>query len=165
MGDRVIPRDEWAAFLASFTRQHRAWLATVERSGRRESSLVQQRPLIRIDTDCRGDEIKAIRITVGERSRHQETRVDHPRSVRLLRTAAGDRGLEIDDGDECTRVAFRASAFPDQVDGMAPAEETEVRNKPAFSDEPWVKGVALVAAIAGALLVWQWATPFPRGRA
>lgn len=36
---------------------------------------------------------------------------------------------------------------------MAPAEEPEGRNNPPFPDESWVKGVALVAAIAGVFLV------------
>lgn len=123
MPARVIPRAAWGEFLAAFGRQHRAWLASVEGAGGASDRI--ERPLAGITADAPGGRITAIRFAFGGRGTPaSEIRVDDPRVVRLLQTPEGaDRALEIEDSARnCTRLAFRASAFPDEVDGLATGE-------------------------------------------
>ncbi len=122
-----ISRDGWDDFLIAFGRQHRAWLATVERSvyGEHEVEAVEQ-PLADIETEHTGGAVvSAIHILLGPHSAPRvEFRIAQPIAVRVERTQTGaDSALEIDDdGGGRTRVTFRAAAVPEMVDGVAPGE-------------------------------------------
>lgn len=108
---REIPSREWPAFLAKLGREHRAWLATVERSG-----LIQAReePLESISAR------DGIEIRIG----NQAIRVAEPRAVRVEETVEGSaQALEVDDarGGRLT-LRFRVAVAPGALDGMAPGE-------------------------------------------
>jgi hypothetical protein len=111
MSVREIPAREWPTFLDALGREHRAWLATVERSG-----LIQAReePLESISA---GD---GIEIRIGR----QAIRVNQPRAVRVEETAEGaTQALQIDDatGHRLT-LRFRVAVAPGALDGLAPEE-------------------------------------------
>jgi hypothetical protein len=116
-----VARDEWAEFLDSFSRQHRAWLATVERPA--SGSFSDPRPLVAVVPRQDGDGVTAIEIAFGE-SHGDIVRVDNPIQIRVRKTDDGaDRGLDIvDDHGMCTQVRFRAAAVPEMVDGVAPGQ-------------------------------------------
>jgi hypothetical protein len=108
-----IPVQEWDPFLDDFSREHRAWLASVERAhpGAPVRLEVGERPLRSIEADAvRGIEI---------RFEHAAVRIEAPRSLRV--DEAG--GLEIEDwSGERVRLRFRIAAPPGLLDGLAPAE-------------------------------------------
>jgi hypothetical protein len=102
-----VPAREWSDFLESFSLRHRAWLATIEDAGGRIDHGAKPMPLAAVTPEREGPRVRAIEI-----------------SLRLRQTDAGaDRALEIVDGaGHCTRIAFRAAAVPEMVDGVAPGE-------------------------------------------
>jgi hypothetical protein len=111
MSTREIPNREWLPFLENLGREHRAWLATVDRDGRIEA---REEPLESISAH------KGIDIRLGKKSIH----VDEPRSVRIEETAEGAiEALHIEDGAR-RRVSlrFRVAMAPGALDGLAPAE-------------------------------------------
>jgi hypothetical protein len=116
-----IPRERWSEFLDTFSRQHRAWLTTVEPAVRGTDA----RPLRAVEPVRHGGVVAAIDISFAGDSGGDTVRVEHPIALRLCQTDAGaDRAIEItDDQGLCTRVGFRATAPSDMVDGgLAPAE-------------------------------------------
>jgi hypothetical protein len=122
-----VSRPSWNEFLTAFSRQHRAWLATVKRSFRGKEGTVDaiEQPLAEIDAELAGGAVSAIHIRLGSHDEpHTDFRIPHPVAVRVERTEAGaDRALEIVDEDGgCTRMAFRVAAVPEMVDGVAPGE-------------------------------------------
>lgn len=111
MSMREIPARDWPAFLDQLGRDHRAWLATIERSG-----LIQARdePLESISA------VDGIEIQIGR----QVVRVDEPQAVRVEETVEGaTQALQIDDatGGRLT-LRFRVAVAPGALDGIAPAE-------------------------------------------
>lgn len=111
MEHREIPTREWPAFLEKLGREHRAWLATVDRDGRVEAC---EQPLESIAAD------KGIDIRIGSQAIH----VERPQAMRVEETADGDtRALQIDDaaGQRLT-LRFRVAVAPGALDGLAPAE-------------------------------------------
>jgi hypothetical protein len=111
MGLREIPARDWPAFLEELGREHRAWLATVDRAGRIEA---REQPLESIGVD------RGIDIRIGSRAIH----VDEPQAVRVEETPAGAaEALQIDDaaGRRLT-LRFRIAVAPGALDGIAPAE-------------------------------------------
>lgn len=72
MSVREIATREWPAFLDRLGREHRAWLATVERSGRIEA---RDQPLESISA------AQGIDIRIGNNAIH----VDEPHCVRVER--------------------------------------------------------------------------------
>jgi hypothetical protein len=120
-----VPRDQWPEFLETFSRQHRAWLATVEpRLGEAPGSGEEPRPLVAVTSQGDGRRVSAIEIAFAGESAGNVVRVENPSSLRVRKTDEGaDRGLEIVDGEGvCTRVRFRAAANPEMLDGLAPGE-------------------------------------------
>jgi hypothetical protein len=116
-----IPRQRWPEFLNTFSRQHRAWLTTIEPSVRG----VEARPLRAVEPVREGGVVSAIEISFAGDSGGDTVRVDHPVALRLRQTLDGaDRAIEItDDEGFCTRVGFRTSPAPsDMLDGIAPEE-------------------------------------------
>jgi hypothetical protein len=120
-----VPRHEWPEFLETFSRQHRAWLTTVDQpAGDITTSADEPRPLAAVTSEGDGRRVSAIEIAFAGDSHGGVVRVENPTSLRLRKTEEGaDRGLEIvDDEGVCTRVRFRAAAIPEMVDGLAPGE-------------------------------------------
>lgn len=111
MSVREIPTREWPVFLDKLGREHRAWLATVDRSGLVEA---RDQPLESISA------AQGIDIRIGTKAIH----VDEPQSVRVEETAEGaTQALQIDDatGRRVT-LRFRVAVAPGALDGIAPAE-------------------------------------------
>lgn len=116
-----VPVDEWPEFLEAFSRQHRAWLTTVEPS---VGGLGEARPLGAVKPERDGRRISAIEVSFAGDSGADILRIENPMSLRVRQTAAGaDRALEIvDDEGFCTRLGFRAIAKLEMLDGVAPGE-------------------------------------------
>jgi Family of unknown function (DUF5335) len=122
-----VPRNEWPEFLDTFSRQHRAWLTTVDQVAGEinPATDAEPRPLGAVTSERDGHRVSAIEIAFAGDSHGAVVRVENPISVRLRTTDEGaDRGLEIvDDEGVCTRVRFRAAAVPEMLDGIAPGEQ------------------------------------------
>jgi hypothetical protein len=116
-----VPVDQWPEFLDEFSRQHRAWLTTVEPSVK---GLGEPRPLGAVRPERDGRRISAIEVSFAGDSGADVIRIENPMSLRVRRTATGaDRALEIvDDEGFCTRLGFRAIAKLEMLDGVAPGE-------------------------------------------
>jgi hypothetical protein len=111
MSLRELPTREWPVFLEQLGRDHRAWLATVDRSG---SVLARDQPLESIAAG------KGIDIHIGGKAIH----VDEPQGVRVECTEEGaTSAVQIDDATgRRTTLRFRVAAPPGALDGMAPSE-------------------------------------------
>lgn len=117
----AVPAVEWRTFLEEFSRRHRAWLATVH-------SVERGVPVTRIPSEglasvtlnghCPED---IVRLTFLNGVSLCAPRA---RAVRVQRTEDGaECALEVETVDDgFIRLAFRATALPEQVDGLAPAE-------------------------------------------
>jgi hypothetical protein len=127
MNAREIPTAQWSEFLDQFSREHRAWLATVDR--RRPGSSVYaeavERPLGAVISKTAANRMARIEIRFQEDlPARGAIRIEAPTNVRVDETADGIvRGLEIvNEHGECTRIRFRAAPLPDTLDGVAPGE-------------------------------------------
>jgi hypothetical protein len=110
MSVREIPTSEWAPFLETLGREHRAWLATVDRDGRVEA---REEPLESISA------AEGIDIRLGNKS----IRVDEPRSVRIEEAEGAIQALHIEDAArKRVSLRFRVAVAPGALDGLAPAE-------------------------------------------
>jgi hypothetical protein len=118
MSVREIAPADWASFLEQFSREHRAWLATLERvseGGLRQAEFVD-RTLDSVSATASGPHAVSIIVRFGTGKEPVETvNVDAPAALRVEETREGAaRGLEIeDDTGECTRLTFRGAAPPD----------------------------------------------------
>jgi hypothetical protein len=124
---RDIPQSEWPAFLEDFSRQHRAWLATVERIDSIGSRHVEarERPLSAVTPEMAAHRVMSIAIQFQADSHGSNIiHVDTPAHLRMDRADGGAaRGLEIEDTrGERTRIRFRATPPAEALDGMAPGE-------------------------------------------
>lgn len=112
-----IPRDEWRDFLVGFAARHRGWLTTLEQGSIR----IDERPLGGLELRLAGDEIDAILLRFGDGI--GAIQVQAPRAVRVDATERGEEtGLEFETPEGLTRLRFRATALPEELDGMAPSE-------------------------------------------
>jgi hypothetical protein len=130
MQTREIPRDEWAAFFDSFSRQHEGWLATVEVLGEEVAAQVEARELSPAGSsaDKRGGDQDTISIIICEGTGDHITHtVTQPAHVRLEQTDSGaDEALQIESANgEKTILRFRATMLPEMVDGIVHAIEAE----------------------------------------
>ena len=128
MGAREIPIAQWPEFLDQFSREHRAWLATVDRvpAGEPAHTDVVERPLASVTPLIAGKRIERIDIRFQEDSpARRQIQIQAPTSVRVDETAEGTvRGLEIiDKHGDSTRIRFRAAPLPEMLDGIAPGEQ------------------------------------------
>ena len=116
-----VPIDDWPEFLETFSREHRAWLTTIEPP---TSGLGEPRPLGAVRPARDGRRISAIEVSFAGDSGADILRIENPLSIRVRQTAAcADRGLEIvDDEGCCTRLGFRVTTKSEMLDGMAPGE-------------------------------------------
>jgi len=127
MAVHEIERDHWREFLDQFSRDHRAWLATVERiDALGQAHLeVADEPLRSVSTDISHERVGAIGIEFqgDARSRAPMVRVLLPQRVRVDEDDGEVRSLEIADVNNIwTRIHFRVPAPPAMLDGIAPAE-------------------------------------------
>jgi hypothetical protein len=127
MSVREVPTAQWSEFLDQFSRDHRAWLATIDRArpGSPGHTEAVERPLASVVPQVAARRIERIEIRFQEDPHLAEPiQIDAPTSLRVDETADGvARGLEIVDADgECTRIRFRAAALPEMLDGIAPGE-------------------------------------------
>jgi hypothetical protein len=119
-----VPREQWSAFLHSFSGRHRGWLALVEHSEPTGTTATAAQPLFEVMEERDGPDVSAIRILFAPVSGAPEGRLHKPTRVSVDRTSEDtERGLEIVDEEGVrTRVSFRATAKPETLDGLAPAE-------------------------------------------
>jgi hypothetical protein len=125
-----VPRSRWADVLGQFSRSHRGWLASAV-TVRRAPELTSQtgwHPLESVTLTQAGGRPTAVRVAFQG---GPDVHVGGPRALALDRTLDGaERALEIDAaGDVFVRIVFRATALPDEVDGMAPAELVKPRRR------------------------------------
>jgi hypothetical protein len=116
---KEIPRDEWREFLQAFGARHRGWLTSVEQGRVR----ISDRPLAGVELRLAGGEIEAILLRFGNGM--GAIQVNAPRAVRVEETLRGEEtGLDLEAADGLTRLSFRTTALPEQLDGLAPSERS-----------------------------------------
>ncbi len=115
---RDVPVGEWGSFLERFGREHRAWLATVHVVDARGTATRSAR----IPLKSAAASADAVMLEfIGEAHSFS---AHHPCNLRIQQTDSGIvQALEIDGPDgQFIRLAFRATALPEQLDGLAPGE-------------------------------------------
>lgn len=121
MADREIPRDEWAAFFDSFSRQHEGWLSTVEVLGAEIGAQVEARdePLVGIVADLKEPAMITI-LLGGESDDHLAHTIPAPSHVRLKETPEGaHEALQFESQQGATTLLrFRSPVLPESVDGV-----------------------------------------------
>jgi hypothetical protein len=126
MSARDIPQDQWTTFFDQFSREHRAWLATVDRlrAGEPEQTEAVERPLASVVPRIAAHRIAGIEIRFQADSPSRESiEIDAPAMVRVHETDGVAQGLDIVDRDgECTRLRFRTAPQAEMLDGIAPGE-------------------------------------------
>ena len=113
-----VPRRSWADTLEEFSRAHCGWLASVATVGPGPALLshTEVRPLESVTVTQDGG------VRVGFHGGPTVV-VEAPRTLGVDRRDDGaERALEIEAGAEFVRVMFRATALPEELDGIAPAE-------------------------------------------
>jgi dienelactone hydrolase len=122
----IVPADQWDTFLARFSRQHRAWLTTVERGveGGIPKIAAAARPLDAILPVRGADGTRAIEVRFQDSRGPARLMATNVTEVRVDQSPEGaERGLEIDqEGGACTRLRFRATALPETLDHVAMGE-------------------------------------------
>jgi hypothetical protein len=117
----VVPELEWHLFLKRFSWRHRGWLATIH--GIEQNEPVTCVPSARLESVAlEGAGPRAlVRLTIAN---GVSLCVPRPHRVRVQQTDDGaERALEVDSADGAVvRLAFRATALPEQLDGVAPGE-------------------------------------------
>jgi hypothetical protein len=120
---REIPREEWAEFLDSFSRQHEDWLVTIEVLETEIGAQVEAeaKPLVGITADLKGGRQASISIIAGlnpaERVTHNITA---PKYIRIEQAESGaDMALQIEwESGATTLVRLRSAMLPEMVDGI-----------------------------------------------
>jgi hypothetical protein len=118
---RDVPPTEWASFLERFSREHRAWRATIH--GIEHGLPVTVVPSVAIRSVLLEKHAAdaAVRLTFGNRVSLCAPR---PCVIRVQETDCRSAcALEVETLDGALiRLAFRAVALPEQLDGIAPSE-------------------------------------------
>ena len=118
-----VPRARWAGMLEQFSLAHRGWLARVAcvRPGPELASHTGWHPLASVTVARNGTRAPAIRVTFQG---GPTVCVKAPRTLGVdTREDGAERALEIDAAEGTfVRLVFRATALPEELDGMAPAE-------------------------------------------
>lgn len=121
MSVREIPPTEWSSFLVQFSREHRAWRATISGIERGVPiTRIPSEPIKSITLEQRGPD-PVVRLTLVN---GLSLCVQRPSAVRVQQNGDGaERALEVETADGALiRLAFRATARPEQLDGIAPGE-------------------------------------------
>jgi len=122
-----VPSSEWRSFLERFGRAHRAWLGTMHWiSGHGNVTTAKRVALESISLDDHLSR-KIVRLCFLE---GPSVRVEGPGAVRIERNDRGaESALEIETAaGGLFRLAFRATALPEEVDGLAPGEVSPGRS-------------------------------------
>lgn len=123
MSVHAVPRAKWAGALEQFSRAHRGWLASVAgvRAGPELAFRTGWYPLESVTIARAGMRAPAIFVNFQGAP---ATCVTAPRALGVdTREDGAERALEIDGvRGEFVRLVFRATARPEEVDGIAPAE-------------------------------------------
>jgi hypothetical protein len=117
---RDVPRSEWGSFLGGFSRGHRAWIGTIH--GLVGGMLVTRVPsaALKAATLENGDSGPILRMTFLNGVSLCAVR---PCVVRVQTDDGAERALEVETADGgFIRLAFRATALPEQLDGVAAGE-------------------------------------------
>lgn len=132
-----VPRARWAGMLEQFSRAHCGWLASVAcvRPGPELASWTDWHPLESVTVARTGTRVTAIQIAFQA---GPTVCVKAPRMLGLdTREDGAERALEIDGaGGEFVRLVFRATALPEEVDGIAPAELADDRARAPGHNPP-----------------------------
>ena len=115
---RELPASEWRDFLEAFGRAHFAWLATIHVVD--PHGAVTRSPLLPLMSASSSREV--IRLDVVDAS--YSIRAHRPCALRIQQSLTGAiEALEINTAEgHFIRLAFRATALPEQLDGLAPGE-------------------------------------------
>lgn len=116
---RTVPKEEWREFLARFSRIHNGWVVTIHGSWRSEAVASTRGWLEQVS--LHGD---ALQIDLVDGSR---VYVARPVELRVQERADGaEWALETENDDGAVmRAAFRATALPEEVDGVTAGEAGE----------------------------------------
>jgi len=117
---RDVPQSEWGSFLERFGREHRAWIGSLH-------GLVAGAPNTRIPS------VALKSVTLESDASDPIVRITfvngvslcavRPCIVRIQTDDGAERALEVETADGgFIRLAFRATALPEQLDGIAPDE-------------------------------------------
>jgi hypothetical protein len=113
-----IPAGEWFPFLEGFSRTHRAWLATIHvvDTGGAVTRWTQ------VGLKSATYVVDAVRFEFMDEGHSLSAR--RPCALRIQQTDIGAvQAIEADTLDgQLIRLAFRATALPEQLDGLAPGE-------------------------------------------
>jgi erythromycin esterase-like protein len=131
MALREVPQSEWRAFLAEFSRGHAAWLGTV-------SGLVAGTPVTHIDS------VPLKSVTLESDPSGSVLRMTFMNGISLCAVQPSRLRVQTDDGAEralevetaeggLMRLAFRAVALPEQLDGVAPGEVADAPDERRFT--------------------------------
>lgn len=117
----AVPAVEWCGFLPRFSRRHVGWLATIHGFAKDAPlTRVRSEPLESVTLEpCDSDYVLRVTLANGI-----SLCAPRPRAVRVQQTGEGaEAALEVDTASGAfIRLAFRATALPDQLDGVAPGE-------------------------------------------
>ena len=117
----AVPAVEWCGFLECFSRRHRGWLATIHGFARDAPlTKIPSQPIRSVALErCDSDHLIRVTLATGI-----SLCAPRPRAVRIQTTIEGaEMALEVDTAEGAfMRLAFRATALPDQLDGVAPGE-------------------------------------------
>jgi hypothetical protein len=117
---RNVPQSEWRSFFEGFSREHCAWIGTIH-------GLVGGAPVTRVPSIA----LKSVTLDIGAAGPVLRiTFVNgvslcavRPCVVRVQTDDGAERALEVETADGgFIRLAFRATALPEQLDGVAPGE-------------------------------------------
>ena len=122
MPTQQVPNYEWKRFFDEFSRQHQAWLVTVEMQGRDIGHQVQVRNLplegITVEPNEMGEDEITI-ISGSQPDAHISHTITSPRHVWLKQNDEGaDEVVEIESFAGITLVGFHPTALPEMLDGV-----------------------------------------------
>jgi putative phosphoribosyl transferase len=122
----IVPVGEWSTFVQAFNRRHRGWLTfinTTTGDGRSHEFSIA-RPLDSIEVVRNAGRISAFEVRFQDTMSPRSVVVLAPHIVRVDETARGaEQGLDVEDRyGRRTRIRFRATARPEEMDGIAAAE-------------------------------------------
>ena len=120
---REIPREEWAAFLEGFSRQHEGWLVTIEVLSEEIGAQVEAeaKPLEGITAELKGSGRDSISIAVGPNpSEHVTHNITAPTHVRIEQAENGAHlALQIESsGAATTLLRLRSPMLTEMLDGI-----------------------------------------------
>lgn len=138
---RDVPQSEWCEFVERFSHQHAAWIGCLH-------GLVAGAPVTRIPS------VALKSVTLESDAPDPSVRITfvngvslcavRPCVVRVQTDEGAERALEVETVDGgFIRLAFRAAALPEQLDGVAPGESVAE----ALAERSFAIGVGSGAAV------------------